>query len=102
MALQLQPPSAPVVITVTVAGELDIANASAVEAALRGAEEAGADEIVLDLSGLRFMGSVGLRVILAADERARRRGCRLTLLPSHAVRRITDLAGITGSLPIAA
>jgi carboxylate-amine ligase len=102
MPLQLQPPSEAVVIFVRVSDELDIANAPAVEAALRGAEEAGADEIVLDLSDLRFMGSAGLHVILQADERARRGGYKLTLLTSNAVRRITDLAGMTAWLPIAA
>jgi anti-anti-sigma factor len=87
---------------VAVPGELDIANAAAVEAALLAAEASGADEIVLDLTGLRFMGSVGLRVILEADERAALLGCRLTLRASPAVRRIIDLAGLSARLPIAA
>jgi len=62
--VSLQPQQAPVVIFVT--GELDIANAPTIEATLFGAEAAGAEEIVLDLSRLDFMGSVGLRVILDA------------------------------------
>ena len=101
VSLQLQsPPDSTVVIAV--AGELDIANAPAVEAALRGAEASGAAEIVLDLSGLHFMGSVGLRLILDADARAREWGHRLTLRMSPAVRRISDLAGLTGVLATAA
>jgi len=72
----------PVVIVVT--GELDIANAPAIRAALLGAEATGAAEIVLDLSDLTFMGSVGLRVILEADARARAAGRRLTLRVSPA------------------
>jgi anti-anti-sigma factor len=101
VSLALHPaPPAPVVIVL--AGELDIANAAAVEAALLGAEDSGAEELVLDLSGLHFMGSVGLRVILDAHERALARGHRFTVRTSPAVRRITDLAGLTATLPIAA
>ena len=90
------------VVVVAVPGELDIANAPAIEAALRGAEASGADEVVLDLSELGFMGSVGLRIILEAVERAQARGHRLTLVAGPAVRRITDLAGLSASLPLAA
>ena len=101
MSLQLQSPPAATVV-VTVPGELDIANAGAIEAALLGAEASGADEIVLDLSELRFMGSVGLRLLLDAAERADARGCRLTIVASPAVQRITDLAGLSAALPLAA
>jgi anti-anti-sigma factor len=101
VSLLLQSPPAATVV-VTVPGELDIANAPAVEAALLGAEASGAGEIVLDLSELRFMGSVGLRIILEAAERAGARGHRLTIVPSSAVRRIADLAGLSASLPMAA
>lgn len=96
----LQPPAATVVLSVP--GELDIANAAAIEAALLGAEASGAGEIVLDLSELQFMGSVGLQIILEAVERAAARGHRLTILPSKAVQRIADLAGLSSSLPMAA
>lgn len=94
------PPAAPVVIAVT--GELDIANACFLEAALLGVEASGAEEVVLDMTGVQFLGSVGLQVILDADERARGCGRRLTLLTSAAVRWMTDLTGLTASLPIAA
>ncbi len=67
----------------------------AVDAALRRAEACGADEVVLDLSGLRFVGSAGLRLILEADDRARAAGHRLTLRTGAAVVRIVELAGGT-------
>ena len=100
MSAQHRPTSPQVVVSVS--GELDLANAPAVDAALRGAEAAGAGDIVLDLTDLDFLGSAGLRVILQADERARARGSSLTILPSDAVRRLTDLTGLTSSLAIAA
>jgi anti-sigma B factor antagonist len=98
----LQSPPAATTVVVRVPGELDIANACAIEAALLGAEASGADEIVLDLSELWFMGSVGLRLLLEAAERADARGHRLTIVPSPAVQRITELAGLGASLPMAA
>jgi anti-anti-sigma factor len=100
VSLQLHPFDVPVVIAV--AGELDIANAPAIDAALRDAEASGAREIVLDLSGLHFMGSVGLRLILEADDRARALGHRLTLRTSPAVQRIAELSGLGSMLPLAA
>ncbi len=80
-------------IAVSVTGELDVATVPAVEAALRRAEACGADEVVLDLSGLTFIGSAGLRLILEADDRARSAGHRLTLRTGAAVVRTVELAG---------
>ena|SRR5436190_1947872 len=52
-------------------GELDIASAPVIEDALRDAEEQGPPLIIIDLRGLQFMDSTGLRTILGADARAR-------------------------------
>jgi anti-sigma B factor antagonist len=50
---------------------------------------------VLDLRGVRFLDSTGLRVILAADSRARRAGRRVQVIagpePVHRVFRIALL-----------
>jgi stage II sporulation protein AA (anti-sigma F factor antagonist) len=89
-------------VVIAIDGEIDIANARAIEATLLGVEAAGVQDVVLDLTGVEFLASAGLRVILDADERARARGRRLTLLASPAVRWVTDLAGLTESLAIAA
>ncbi len=67
---------------VGLSGELDLASASALEASLRQCED-GVQTILLDLRGLSFMDSSGLRVILAADSRARSRGGRLVLVPGR-------------------
>lgn len=65
---------------VSLAGELDLATAPGVDEQLRASED-GAATLVMDLRGLTFMDSSGLRVILAADARARSRGGRLVLVP---------------------
>jgi anti-anti-sigma factor len=61
-------------------GELDLAAVEQVELVLRRAERSRMPILLIDLSGLHFIDLPGLRLLLAADERARRRGQRLVLL----------------------
>lgn len=63
-----------------VAGDLDAASADVMDRALRDAEE-GRDPapIVVDLRGVAFMDSSGLRTLVAASLRAGRRGSRVAL-----------------------
>jgi len=80
---------------VLLVGELDIATTPGVEGELRKVEESGAEVIVLDLRGLTFMDSTGLRLLVAADARAREAGHRLAIVrgpgPVHRVLEITGL-----------
>ncbi len=62
-------------------GELDLSTASQVEHALGQLEQDGASLIVIDLRGLTFLDSSGLRLILEADSRARREDRRLLVVP---------------------
>ena len=66
--------------TVLLSGELDLSTAPQVEQALEEAEEKQPELLVLDLQRLAFMDSTGLRVVLAADGRARRDGRRLEVV----------------------
>lgn len=62
-------------------GELDVAGASLVEHELdRIVADHEATSLVLDLSGLEFMDSTGLRMMVLADERARAEERTLTLV----------------------
>jgi anti-sigma B factor antagonist len=67
-------------ISVALAGELDISETPAVQQALMALEERRPPLLVMDLRGLTFLDSSGLRLILEADLRARRTGRRLTLV----------------------
>lgn len=88
--------------TVTVAGELDVATAERVEQALMEAEAGDARAIVLDLSGLTFMDSTGVRLLVNANTRARTDDCRLTLVRGPAaVQRVMELSGVDELLPFA-
>jgi anti-anti-sigma factor len=61
-------------------GELDIATAPQLEEEVRRLEADGRKLIIIDLRGLQFMDSSGLRALLAADTRARERGGRLVIV----------------------
>lgn len=75
-------------------GELDLATAATLEAELQRVEAAEVRTIVLDLSGLTFMDSTGLRAILLADRRLREAGRRLCLVRGpRAVDRVFTLTG---------
>ena len=58
-------------VRLALTGELDIAGAARVEQELERIEREPPATIVLDLRELAFMDSTGLRVIVAADGRAR-------------------------------
>ena len=87
------------VTTVRPAGELDIGTAPRLERALLEGRRAG-DRVVLDLSGLQFIDSTGLRVIVQAVEAARRGRWELRLRQGpRAVRRVFEIAGVVDALP---
>lgn len=61
-------------------GELDLSTTEQLEEELRRVEADAPPELVLDLRGLRFLDSTGLRLIIGADARAREAGRRLVLV----------------------
>jgi len=62
-------------------GELDLSGAAILEAELdRLAEEPELAAVVLDMRGLEFMDSSGLRLVVLADMRAREAGRRFSLV----------------------
>ena len=62
-------------------GELDLASAELFHSEFESAEIGGAQMVVLDLEGLQFVDSTGLRMILSAHERARERGQEFAITP---------------------
>jgi anti-sigma B factor antagonist len=61
-------------------GELDIASAPRFEEGLAEAEGDTPGTLVLDLRGVEFIDSTGLRAVIAADERAKSTGRRLVIV----------------------
>ena len=73
-------------------GELDLAGAHALEQELATPEVDSTGAIVLDLRGVNFMDSSGLRVIAVTLQDAQERGRRFALVPGAAqVMRVFDI-----------
>jgi anti-sigma B factor antagonist len=77
-------------------GELDIASAPALERAVEGVTSDGdsANRLVIDLAGVTFMDSTGLRALLLARQSANGNGHELLLRPGpRQVQRVFELSG---------
>ena len=88
------PPGGP--CAVTVRGEVDLASATDLEACIRHALEGSPSSVVLDLAGLTFIDSSGLRVLVSvsADARSRAVSFGLRNVPGHA-QRVLDITGLS-------
>lgn len=83
-------------------GELDMAAAPVVDAQLDELAAAGFAHLVLDLRGVSFLDSSGLRLILVWDAKARTEGLVFELVPGPApVQRMFDVTGVAGRLRFA-
>jgi anti-sigma B factor antagonist len=86
----------------TLRGELDLATAPELEQLVNERLDAG-QEVVVDLRGLEFMDSSGIRVLVAAHARAVRTGGRLFVArpaSGTAVAKIIEVSGLDGELNI--
>jgi anti-sigma B factor antagonist len=82
------------VATLTLRGELDLASAHQLEESFAAIDEQGPTRVTIDLGGLAFIDSSGLRALLIADARARDRGYELVLLPGQEpVQRVFEMTG---------
>lgn len=85
-----------------IAGELDIHSARVLDEGSAMACQAGARTIVADLSGISFIDSSGLRVLVSLWQRLRARGGNLVLhRPTPQTMRILDIVGLTRLLTVA-
>jgi anti-anti-sigma factor len=86
---------------IALTGELDLANAAGLDRELRRVEATDAEVILVDLWGLSFIDSSGMKVLVAAAARSRARN-RLVLQAAPAgVLRVLHIAGIADLLPLA-
>ena len=83
-------------------GELDLATAPELEQLVNERLDAG-QEVVVDLRGLEFMDSSGIRVLVAAHARAARTDTRVFVVrpaTGSAVAKIVEVSGLDGELNI--
>lgn len=80
-------------------GELDLANAAALQAQLDELRAAGFEHVVLDLRELTFMDSSGVRLIIREDRVARSTGRRFSLIAGAApIQRVLTICGLAAQL----
>jgi anti-sigma B factor antagonist len=86
--------------TLMLSGELDLATSPALEEAIEQLCGDGAEEIVVDLRGLQFIDSTGIRTILHSKELCGSRKCEFALIRGSAsTQRLFELTGLDEKLP---
>jgi len=101
--LRIEVRTAPDRVVLELHGELDLLAAPRLQEQIETAPTDDRAILVLDLQGLEFVDSAGLRVILAAHEQARERGRELALTKgSEQVQRLLAIAGVEDHLRIIA
>ena len=88
-------------VVIAFTGELDIATLAVAEEALAAEEQRAPGLLTVDLSGLDFVDSSGVRLVLRADARAREAGRRLAVLLGHGPsRRLFEVLGLLTRLDV--
>lgn len=83
------------VAVVTVSGRVDSVTSTELETALRALVEKGTTNLVLDLSGVDFLSSSGLRVMVTTRKALKGAGGEVVIAqPSDRVRETLELAGL--------
>ncbi|MBV9057311.1 MAG: STAS domain-containing protein [Candidatus Eremiobacteraeota bacterium] len=78
-------------------GSLDLATAPTVRAALTDAAEEKGHDVIVDLTGLEFLDSTGLGVLIGAHRRAAERGGSFRLVVSDGpISRLLNITGLMG------
>lgn len=90
------------VVVLAASGELDLASCGQLEDALAQAIAANSTHVIVDLRGLQFIDSVGLSVLIKADQQVRNGGGRFGLVRgSGQVQRLLDLTGLASRVALA-
>ncbi len=80
-------------------GNLDITTTSSLDAELRKAIAGDASEVFLDLSGVSFIDSTGVRLLVFAAAHSRSNGSRLRMLRgSVKIQQVIELSGLDHTL----
>jgi anti-anti-sigma factor len=81
-------------------GELDLASAGSLESELQAAASDGFRDLVIDLSGLAFMDSTGIGLLVRAQVAAQENQHKLSLRRGPAqVQRVLEITGLADRMP---
>jgi anti-anti-sigma factor len=91
-------------VRITVTGEIDMDNAAQVEHQIMAAISNQVSTVTVDLGGLDYIDSAGLRVLFTLGTRLETLQIALKVVvpTGSAVRRVIDLAGLSGVMPVSA
>jgi anti-sigma B factor antagonist len=88
-------------IVLPLSGELDVASATEAQKRMLDLELRPGAQLVFDLSGLTFMDSTGVRLILQANEHAHMHGAGFAIVrPPDRVLRVLALVGLDEQLDL--
>jgi anti-anti-sigma factor len=94
-ALRIEVSKDPPPVRMTLYGEFDIRSADTATHAFDELLGRGPDTLVIDLSGLEFVDSTGIRFLVQGRDRARALGVQLSLVPGDGpVRRVLTVSGV--------
>ena len=86
-------------LTVALEGRLDTTTAPTLETELKNSLD-GVDDLTLDFSGLEYISSAGLRVLLSAQKVMAKQGVMKLVHVSDMIMEIFDVTGFTDILTI--
>jgi anti-sigma B factor antagonist len=88
-------------VRVAPVGEVDMATAEGLQERVDALLAKGCSRLVLDLHGVTFMDSTGVRVVLDLVRRAEQGPWKLSVAAMpYAVRRVFELSGVLESVPL--
>lgn len=89
------------IVVLSVSGEVDLLTIESLEGRLRDALQHPNKRVVLDLSGVRFLGSAGLSTLIGGAESAHDNGIELLLVADErAILRPLEVTGIRSTFTV--
>jgi anti-anti-sigma factor len=89
------------VIKISLSGRMDIEGVSHIETQLAGMASAPRKAIIVDMSGVPYMSSIGIRALLINAKAVAKRGGKFVLLnPERNVKNVLETSGIDQIIPI--
>ena len=86
-------------LCVSLEGRLDTSTAPKLEAELKGALD-GVTDLVIDMKGLRYISSAGLRVLLSAQKVMNRQGEMVVRNANEGIMEVFEVTGFTDILTL--
>jgi anti-anti-sigma factor len=91
------------VTQISLNGRLDISGVQAIDQPFSFATTLRAERIIVDLAGVSFLSSIGIRLLLTSAKAQAQRGGKLVLAsPQPLVRQVLEVAGIDQLVPLCA